>query len=104
MRETFAPKRYSSSSRRIRIMQKARKPTQATNSSSPRKITVREVPIELCQFIKFGGLTESGGEAKQLISEGLVLLNGVVETQKRKKLAAGDVVKANGRTIIVQLA
>ena len=52
----------------------------------PRKVVVRGVPIELCQFIKFGGLTESGGEAKQLISEGLVLLNGCVETQKRKKL------------------
>ena len=81
-----------------------KKPVQATNSSSPRKVVVREVPIELCQFIKFGGLTESGGEAKQLISEGLVTLNGVVETQKRKKLAVGDQVKANGHTIIVQLA
>jgi ribosome-associated protein len=84
-------------------MKKVRAPRQETNSSSPRKVTVREIPIELCQFIKFGGLTESGGEAKQLISEGLVLLNGVVETQKRKKLAAGDVVRANGHTIIVQL-
>jgi len=79
-------------------------PVQATNSSSPRKVIVREVPIELCQFIKFGGLSESGGEAKQRISEGLVLLNGVVETQKRKKLALGDVVKVNGHTIIVHLA
>lgn len=84
------------------VMKKA--PVQATNSSSPRKVVVREVPIELCQFIKFGGLTESGGEAKQLISEGLVLLNGTVETQKRKKLAVGDQVKVNGHTIIVQLA
>jgi ribosome-associated protein len=67
-------------------------------------VVVREVSIELCQFIKFGGLTESGGEAKQLISEGQVLLNGVVETQKRKKLAVGDQVKANGHTIIVTLA
>jgi ribosome-associated protein len=67
-------------------------------------VVVREVPIELCQFIKFGGLTESGGEAKQLISDGQVLLNGVVETQKRKKLAVGDQVKANGHTIIVTLA
>ena len=79
-------------------------PVQATNSSSPRKVAVREVPIELCQFIKFGGLAETGGEAKQLVSEGLVLLNGTVETQKRKKLAVGDQVRANGHTIIVQLA
>lgn len=73
-------------------------------SSQPRPVAVREVPIELCQFIKFGGLTESGGEAKQLIGAGMVQLNGVVETQKRKKLAVGDRVTANGQTIIVRLA
>jgi ribosome-associated protein len=85
-------------------MKKANTPRQETNSSTPRQVAVREVPIELCQFIKFAGLTESGGEAKQLISEGLVLLNDVVETQKRKKLAVGDRVKANGHVIIVKLA
>jgi ribosome-associated protein len=84
-------------------MKKSRQPRQATNSSSPRNVAVREVPIELCQFVKFGGLTESGGEAKQLISEGRVQLNGTVETQKRKKLAAGDRVTLNGQTIVVQL-
>ena len=75
-----------------------------TNSSSPRKVVVREIPIELCQFIKFGGLTGSGGDAKQAIVEGRVLLNGAVETQKRKKLAAGDRVTVDGHTIVVQLA
>ena len=73
------------------------------DSSKPRKVAVREVPIELCQFIKFGGLSGTGGEAKQLISSGLVELNGVVETQKRKKLAPGDKVTVNGQTIVVQL-
>ena len=85
-------------------MKKLPLPVQSTNSSTPRQVVVREVPIELCQFIKFGGLTESGGEAKQLISEGRVLLNGTVQTQKRRKLAAGDVVKVDGHTIIVKLA
>lgn len=74
-----------------------------TNSSSPRNVVVREVPIELCQFVKFGGLTGSGGEAKQMISEGRVQLNGAVETQKRKKLSAGDRVTVDGHTIVVQL-
>ena len=74
------------------------------NSSSPRNVVVREVPIELCQFIKFGGLAGTGGEAKQLISSGLVELNGVVETQKRKKLAEGDRVTVDGKTIVVKLA
>ena len=79
-------------------------PVQATNSSTPRNIVVREVPIELCQFIKFGGLSDTGGEAKQLVTDGRVLLNGVVETQKGKKLKVGDVVKVDGHTIIVKLA
>ena len=69
-----------------------------------RAVVVREVPIELCQFIKFGGLAGSGGEAKQLITEGSVLLNGAVETQKRKKLIAGDRVTVVGQTIVVRLA
>lgn len=75
-----------------------------TDSSNPRNVIVRQVPIELCQFIKFGGVTESGGEAKQLINDGKVRLNGKVETQKRKKLAAGDRVEVGGETLVVQLA
>ena len=84
-------------------MKKSHASGQKTNSSSPRFVVVQEVPIELCQFIKFGGLTGSGGEAKQLIGEGRVLLNGTVETQKRKKLAVGDLVTVGGHTIIVKL-
>jgi ribosome-associated protein len=59
------------------------------------------MPIELCQFLKFAGLTESGGRAKQAISEGAVLLNGEVETRKRRKLAAGDRVTFAGQTLLV---
>ncbi len=76
--------------------------TQA-KSSAPRAVSVREIPIELCQLLKFGGVAESGGEAKQLIGAGEVLLNGVVETQKRKKLVVGDRVTARGQTLVVQL-
>jgi len=75
----------------------------ASPSAAPRNVIVRAVPIELCQFIKFGGLAESGGDAKLLISTRRVLLNGTVETQKRKQLAVGDQVQVNGQTIVVQL-
>ncbi|MDO8540291.1 MAG: RNA-binding S4 domain-containing protein [Opitutaceae bacterium] len=64
---------------------------------------VRDVPIELCQFIKFGGLAESGGAAKQLVAEGGVLVNDVVETRKRKQLLAGDKVTVDGKTIVVRV-
>jgi ribosome-associated protein len=70
---------------------------------TPRAVVVRAVPIELCQFLKFGGLTGTGGEAKQVISQGLVLLNGIVETRKRKKLLAGDRVTCDGQTLVVQV-
>jgi ribosome-associated protein len=73
-------------------------------SPIPLPVVVREVPIELCQFLKFGGLTGTGGEAKQVISQGLVTLNGAVETQKRKKLLLGDKVAYDGKTIVVALA
>ena len=66
-------------------------------------IAVRAEPIELCQLLKFAGLTGSGGEAKQVISEGKVLLNGSVETQKRKKVMAGDRVTFGNETLLVKL-
>jgi ribosome-associated protein len=71
------------------------------NSNEPRVVAVAETPIELCQFLKFGGLVGSGGQAKQAIASGLVLLNGAVETRKRKKLAAGDRVAFEDKTIVV---
>ena len=73
------------------------------NSAAPRVVVIKAVPIELCQFMKFGGLAESGGAAKQAISEGGVLLNGTVETCKSRKLAAGDRVTFAGETIVVQV-
>lgn len=68
-----------------------------------RDVIVREVPIELCQFIKFGGLADSGGAAKQLVAEGSVQVNDVVETRKRKQLVVGDRVTIEGETIVVRL-
>ncbi len=72
------------------------------HSSEPRPVVVSETPIELCQFLKFGGLTDSGGEAKRAISEGEVLLNDAVERRKGKKLTGGDRVTFAGQTIVVK--
>jgi ribosome-associated protein len=78
-------------------------PDPASAPAGPRAVLVREVPIELCQFLKFGGLAETGGAAKQVIGAGLVSLNGDVETRKGRKLAAGDQVTYAGQTIVVQV-
>ncbi len=79
------------------------RPANSTPEPIPRAVIIHESPIELCQFLKFGGLVLSGGEAKQAISEDQVLLNGTVETRKRKKLVAGDHVTFAGQTLVVQL-
>jgi ribosome-associated protein len=76
---------------------------EKSDPSTPQAVIVRETPIELCQFLKFGGLAGTGGEAKQRIAEGEVLVNGVVETRKRKKLGPGDTVTLDGRTLLVQV-
>lgn len=57
--------------------------------------------IELHQLLKVLGLVESGGQAKLVINQGLVLLNGETETRKRKKLSAGDKITFNGEKITV---
>ena len=58
-------------------------------------------PTELHKILKFEGLVASGGEAKTVISEGLVTVNGDIETRKRKKIIAGDTIVFNGDTLII---
>lgn len=72
-------------------------------TSSPRDIIVRAIPIELCQLLKFAGLADSGGAAKQLIAEGQVTVNGTTETRKRRQLVEGDQVTFGGATVVVRL-
>jgi ribosome-associated protein len=61
-------------------------------------------PLRLDHFLKRFADTGTGGQAKVLIQEGLVKLNGEVETRRRKKLAVGDVVEIEGRRITVEQA
>jgi ribosome-associated protein len=72
--------------------------------SAPRAVVISRTPIELCQFLKFGGLAETGGAAKRAIGAGRVLLNGVVETRKGRRLGPGDTVTLDGRTLVVATA
>ena len=64
-----------------------------------RNVTLKSEPVELYKILKFEGLVHSGGVAKLAIESGDVLVNGVVETRKRKKIVAGDVIQFNGETI-----
>lgn len=51
------------------------------------------LPIRLDQFLKFAELVGSGGEAKSLIQDGQVSVNGEVELRRGRKLQAGDTVQ-----------
>jgi ribosome-associated protein len=62
-------------------------------------IELNQQPVELCKLLKIADLVSGGGEAKVVISEGYVLLNGEVEYQKRKKVYHEDVVEFNGEVV-----
>ena len=62
-------------------------------------VELKQSPTELYKILKFEGLASSGAEAKNVIAEGLVTVNGEVETQKRKKIVAGDSVVFDGNTL-----
>lgn len=66
-------------------------------------VEVNQEPTELYKILKIGNLVSGGGEAKQVISEGYVLLNGEEETRKRKKVYAGDLVSFNGEHLQVAI-
>ena len=53
-------------------------------------------------LLKFAALAASGGEAKTVIAEGLVSVNGEVCTMRGKKLRAGDRVEYDGRTVAIE--
>ena len=68
-----------------------------------RKVEILKEPIELCKILKFESMVSSGGEAKSVIAEGQVLVNGKIETRKRKKIVSGDVVEFGKERIRIQL-
>ena len=65
-------------------------------------IKLRDEYIKLGQALKAAGLAESGVDAKFVIQDGLVKVNGNVELQRGKKLIDGDVVEYDGNTIQIK--
>ncbi len=58
--------------------------------------------IKLDALLKFASLVDSGGEAKNLIQNGEVLVNGEVCTMRGKKIRPGDKVELGGKEVIVE--
>ena len=64
-------------------------------------ITITTEYIKLQDLLKFAAAVETGGEAKLVIQEGDVTVNGEVCTMRGKKCRAGDVIELDGQTVEV---
>ena len=69
---------------------------------SMERITIHTPFIKLDALLKFSALTGSGGEAKTVISDGLVGVNGETCMQRGKKIYPGDIVSFCGEEILVE--
>jgi len=67
-------------------------------------ILIDREPAELYKILKFEGLASSGGEAKQVIADGQVTVNGAAETRKRRKIVAGDRIAYLGQEYSIERA
>lgn len=65
------------------------------------RIKIETEHIKLDALLKFAGAVETGGEAKQAVQEGEVMVNGEVCTMRGKKCRPGDVVELGGMRIVV---
>lgn len=65
-------------------------------------IHIKDDFIKLGQALKLAGLVDSGVDAKFVIQDGLVKVNGQPETQRGKKIVHGDVVSYNGKEFKVE--
>jgi len=66
-------------------------------------LEISNEPIELYKILKIEGMVSSGGVAKIEIAEGKVLVNGAVETRKRKKIVSGDIIEYGSEKIHIKL-
>ena len=67
----------------------------------PQEVPIRGHMIRLGQLLKLAGIAQDGGEAKALLEDGHVHVNGEVELRRGRQLHPGDVVAAAGETLHV---
>lgn len=62
-----------------------------------KKIMIETETIKLDQFLKWSGLAGTGGEAKMIIQEGIIMVNGEIETRRGRSLVPGDEIEITGQ-------
>ena len=73
----------------------------SSTSDTPREVEIQGESIRLGQFLKLADLVDSGADAKPLLADGLVSVNGELETRRGRQLAKGDVVSVGGGSVRV---
>jgi len=69
-------------------------PEESTDSA--RLVELSQQPVELYKVLKFEGLVNSGAEAKMVIDDGLVVVNGQPELRRRRKIRENDLIEFDG--------
>ena len=64
-----------------------------------RTVEIRDASIRLGQLLKLADLVADGGEAREVLSRGLVEVNGEVETRRGRQVVPGDTVSLGGETV-----
>ncbi|MDQ3722334.1 MAG: RNA-binding S4 domain-containing protein [Actinomycetota bacterium] len=68
-------------------------------SPSPQDVAIAGDMIRLGQLLKLAGLADSGGEARELVQEGVVRVNGRPEKRRGRQLHRGDLVEAGAQAV-----
>jgi ribosome-associated protein len=58
--------------------------------------------VELCNLLKLVGLADSGGRGKTMVAEGLVKVDGLIETRKTAKIRKNQIIQVENHTIQVK--
>jgi len=66
-----------------------------------REVPIRDETIRLGQLLKLAGIADSGADAKELLADGAVRVNGEREERRGRQLKRGDVVEADGEQLRV---
>ncbi|MBT1002606.1 RNA-binding S4 domain-containing protein [Paenarthrobacter sp. DKR-5] len=68
----------------------------------PESVPIRDESIRLGQLLKLANLAEDGIQAKEFIENGLVQVNGEIETRRGRQVRPGDSVTVNGQAVVVE--
>ncbi len=68
-----------------------------------KEVEIIKEPTELYKILKFEGVVASGAEAKSMIANGQVVVNGHVETRKRNKIKSGDIIECGQYKLLIKV-